>query len=272
MHRQHLRHLRHLRHQVTENRTTEQPNNRTTEQPNRPSPPSPARVEQAYSGRKRPPMHPTRLRCCCSACWRFCALYFTCAAAAAHHQRGPLRHLRAALGAAADAAAPLLHRRAHLGDASAGFMDAMPRGWQPCHFLWPDHSDPAAVVLYCVRCARARGTSIQLRPRMETRLSFACTCTALPCTGRAHDLIAISHRPGQQHPPRSVSPDAYHTTPHTAQLHTSPQPARHSFSPRLQVPRACSQYRSGQLSHPPHNTPPHHPPRRAHRVGHGREA
>ena len=117
------------------------PNNRTTEQPNRPSPPSPARVEQAYSWRKRPPMHPTRLRCCCSACSRFCALYFTCAAAAAHHQRGPLRHLRAAPGAAADAAAPLLHRRAHLGDASrhdpAGFMDAMPRGWQPCHFLWP---------------------------------------------------------------------------------------------------------------------------------------
>ena len=86
-------------------------------------------------------MHPTRLRCCCSACSRFCALYFTCAAAAAHHQRGPLRHLRAALGAAADAAAPILHRRAHFGDASrhdpAGFMDAMPRGWQPCHFLWP---------------------------------------------------------------------------------------------------------------------------------------
>ena len=141
-------------------------------------------------------MHPTRLRCCCSTCSRFCALYFTCAAAAAHHQRGPLRHLRAALGTAADAAAPLLHRRAHLGDASrhdtAGFMDATPRGWQPCHLLWPDHSDPAAVVLYCVRCARARGTSIQLRPRMETRLSFACTCTALSCTGRAHDLIAIT--------------------------------------------------------------------------------
>ena len=72
------------------------PNNRTTEQPNRPSPPSPARVEHAYSGRKRPPMHPTRLRCCCSTCSQFCALYLTCAAAAAPHQRGPLRHLRAA--------------------------------------------------------------------------------------------------------------------------------------------------------------------------------
>ena len=110
------------------------PNNRTTEQPNRPSPPSPSRVEPAYSGRKRPPMHPTRLRCCCSTCSQFCALYLTCAAAAAPHQRGPLRLLRAALAAA------------------ASFAHAWRRA-SPSHVL----------------------------------------CTALPCTGRPHDLIAISH-------------------------------------------------------------------------------
>ena len=92
------------------------PNNRTTEQPNRPSPPSPSRVEPAYSGRKRPPMHPTRLRCCCSTSSRFCALYF---AAAAPHQRGPLRHLRAA-------SAPLPASPTH-GDAPLLRMYSVPR-------------------------------------------------------------------------------------------------------------------------------------------------
>ena len=143
------------------------PNNRTTEQPNRPSPPSPSRVEPAYSGRKRPPMHPTRLRCCCSTCSQFCALYLTCAAAAAPHQRGPLRHLRAALGAA------------------ASFAHAWRRA-SPSHVL----------------------------------------CAALPCTGRAHDLIAISH---------ALAPSACTCTSRVntrAELthHTTPSSATHQLT------------------------------------------